>query len=330
MRNSTMLVAGVMAMAMAMANDPSVVLASEPQRQAFNFIVEIAGADETDAATDDELRKSGLPMVPAAPSADARDPLKTPPQPEATASPNPSEKAPLPKAQADENNGSTQPSTPTIQTTAEPVKAEPEMAVSTRDYYLRIDGGGLATNDPDGAGRNGTHQSSSIDDSFLVSLGIGMPLDTNIRGDVTVTYRNAMDISGTDGIGQAVSGEVDSYGAMVNLYYDFTQLHDLIGRDTITPYIGAGLGLSYLGASDLTTVGAATERDAYAVDLAYAGMAGVSAQLTDSLAMDVGYRLINLGQFEHDGTFSDGSAAKATEYDDLIAHEFRAGFRFQF
>lgn len=307
---------------------------------AFNFTIEIAGADTTDLATDKELRESGTTMVPALPSATSRDPLK----PEAEAPPSQAVEEPqtLPAntaitqspssdpISAEDGKADTAPSANGIKTTDTPAPSSAATSVINDGMYVRLDTGFAFTNDPDGAGRNGTNRSTTIDDAAFVTAGVGMPLDTNIRGDLTITYRDSMDISGIDGIGNSVNGDVDSIDTMLSLYYDFKQVHDLVGSNKFTPYLGVGLGLSYLSASDLKTTGQATENDAYSIDLSYAGMAGITADLSDALSIDVGYRVINLGQFEHDGTFSDGTRSTATEYDDLLSHELRAGIRLHF
>ncbi len=320
---------------------PGAAAAGGPSFGDFTFTIEVAGADSTDAATEQELRESGTSMVPARSSAASRDPLRPLEEPDsvtnetgATVSDTPPTKSVTPsKSTAQDGDATTEPNKSGIKTKPRPDTTEPVTTASAgadSDYYVRLDSGLAFTNDPDGAGRNGTNRSTDIDDTFILSAGFGMPLDTNIRGDISITYRDNMDISGVDGAGNSVNGDVDSVDTMFSLYYDFKQVHDIIGNDTITPYVGAGIGLSYLAASKLKTSGQSTENDAYAVDLSYAAMAGVAADLSDTVSVDLGYRFVNLGQFEHDGTFEDGSRSTATEYDDLFSHEVRAGIRYNF
>ncbi len=47
-----------------------------PQPRTFSVIIELAGADESNRATKKELKESGTKMIPAAPTAQSRDPLK--------------------------------------------------------------------------------------------------------------------------------------------------------------------------------------------------------------------------------------------------------------
>jgi len=145
-----------------------------------------------------------------------------------------------------------------------------------------------------------------------------------------LTYRSPMSVDSTDGTGNTLSGEVESISAMVNLYYDVTQAHEWLGGDTFTPYIGAGVGISMLDTDTMQSTAGTSERGTQAYNLTYAAMAGMSSKISDFVTADVGYRFINLGQFEQDGSFSGGGSTTATKYDDLFVHEFRAGLRFQF
>lgn len=309
----------------------------------FTYQIEVAGADTTDMATDKQLRESGTKMVPAQPSAKSRDALKQDaPKEIKTSTP---EKVPAdpPKAEPAEAEATqiaptnaaqeTKPE-PAMMKKADTPKAPPLKNDAGKDLlfrpYLRIDTGYAMTNDPEGTGTNGPHRSVSIQDTGLLSLGLGAKVDDQMRAEGMITYRSPMQIDGTNGANNTISGEVDSISAMFNLYYDVEQVHQWLGGDTFTPYVGAGVGLSMLDTSMLTTTGGNTERGAQVYNLTYAAMAGVTSKLSETISVDVGYRFINLGQFEHDGSFSNGTSGTATKYDDLFAHEFRAGLRFQF
>ena len=151
-----------------------------------------------------------------------------------------------------------------------------------------------------------------------------------MRLEGAASIRTDMDIDGTDGAGNAVSGDVQSADGMINIYYDFIDLPPLTGADAITPYVGAGLGISMLKTGSLTTQGGASEGGERVVNIAYAAMAGITAPMTGGINLDLGYRLANLGAFEQSGVFGNSTTARKTDYDDLLTHEFRAGLRFDF
>jgi opacity protein-like surface antigen len=309
----------------------------------FTYQIEVAGADTTDMATDKQLRDSGTKMVPAQPSAKSRDALKQDAPKEIKMVTPEKVPADTPKAEPAATEASqTAPTNAAQETKPEPAvmkKADaPKAAALKTDAgkdllfrpYLRIDTGYAMTSDPDGKGANGPHRSVSVQDTGLLSLGMGAKVDDQMRAEGMITYRSPMQVDGTNGANNTVSGEVDSISAMFNLYYDVEQVHQWLGSDTFTPYFGAGVGMSMLDTSAMTTTGGNTERGAQVYNLTYAAMAGVSSKVSESISVDVGYRFINLGQFEQDGSFSNGTSGTATKYDDLFAHEFRAGLRFQF
>lgn len=283
-----------------------VVADDAPIRLSLN--IEIAGAGETNPATNKELQDSGTPMVPAKPSASFRDPMQNPAQQKGAAA--------SPAAAA-------QPQTPAQQTI--PARSE-----DTRRFYARIDTGMALSNDPDASGRNGSHRVSDVGNAGLMSAGLGTWLGDAVRLEGAVSLRTDMDIDGTDGVGNTISGEVRSADGMINIYYDFIDLPPLTGAGAVTPYVGAGVGLSMLKTGTLTTQGAVGEGGKRTFNIAYAVMAGITAPMSDDISLDLGYRLANLGDFEQNGTFGDGTTAQKTDYDDLLSHEFRAGLRFDF
>ncbi len=278
----------------------------------LDMTIEIAGADESDVATEKELKDAGLPMVPAQPTAQSRDPL-------------------APSREATDSSEQPAKASPAAQTKPAPQDKPAMTSKAARSgYYLRLDTGYAFTQDMDASGRNGTHTASSMGDAPLLGTGIGYFLDDAVRLEGTLTYRADMDISGTDGAGNTVNGEADSFDAMMNIYYDIREAHAWLGNDTVTPYVGAGVGLASVRTDDLSTSGSATEGGNTSYNIGYALMAGLAANLSDSMMFDFGYRFANLGSFDQDGSFSDGTTARATSYDDLLSHEVRAGLRFAF
>lgn len=306
----------------------------------FTYHIEVAGADESDVATKKQLQDSGTNMVPTQPTAASRDPLNKPEPAEvkkAAPKPVPAEEQKIEPAAAGAEGkapaAAAQEASPAPEA-EKPAETMGDYALDDSDLlfkpYLRIDGGYTMTSDPEGTGRNGPHLSSETQNTGVVSLGLGTRVEDQVRIEGMLSYRSPMELDGTDGANSGISGEVESISAMFNLYYDVKQVHEWIGNDTITPYVGAGVGISMLETDSLVTAGGTTERGTQVYNLTYAAMAGVSSKVSDFVTLDLGYRFINLGQFEQDGSFSNGITAAATKNDDLLAHEFRAGVRLQF
>jgi opacity protein-like surface antigen len=321
-----------------------------PEPRKFSVIIELAGADESDRATQKELQDSGTQMVPASPSAESRDPLQ-PAKTEPKESPSPivvEEKTPQPvpteiekEAPAEEIKSavdSVAPKTPAAAAqSTEPKTEQPDKKTSSPNTvdlmfkpYARIHTGFSLTGSPSGDGRNGTHQDIDVQDTGLFGVGVGMKVDDQVRVEGNVTYYSPFDVDGQDGAGNTISTELESIGAMVSVLYDIEQVHSYLGTDTFTPYVGAGVGISMLDTDTMTTAGGNPEPGTEVYNLTYAARAGLGARISDTLTLDFGYKFMNMGKFEQDGGVSNGANSKTTKFDDLLVHEFTAGLRFQF
>jgi opacity protein-like surface antigen len=262
--------------------------------------LELAGADDPDKATSEQLRRANQQMIPA------ENLKKAEPKSLPSATMKPAEDADKMPAKA----------TPAAATkpakTAMPKMTQQQMARA--GFYIRGDIGYSLAMDPDGSTSAGAMTNESVDSAVLIGGGLGYRLDDHFRADLTVDFRPDADIEATTAGGTAVTSELNGWSLMVNGYWDADTFNNF------TPYIGAGIGYARLDTSD--QVGGNTETGATNNNLAWALMLGltINAGLPDT-SIDLGYRFINLGEFEQSGGAS---------YDELMAHELRAGLRFQF
>jgi opacity protein-like surface antigen len=123
---------------------------------------------------------------------------------------------------------------------------------------------------------------------------------------------------------------VTSQTALLNAYLDLGSLSG------ITPYVGAGIGVARLAASNYvsTPVPAAALLGEVAViptltgtvkwTLAWAAMAGLTVDLTPQVKLDLGYRYLHMGALRFADTA--GGAYRTT----VAAHEVRIGLRYMF
>src|SRR5690606_8344763 len=120
--------------------------------------------------------------------------------------------------------------------------------------------------------------------------------------------------------------DISAWTTLVNAYFDLANFGGL------TPYVGAGLGASYVTTSDVNytnpngTTG--THEGDSKWNLAWALMAGVSYDISSQLALDVNYRYLNLGKAQTESISAGGLGSSPIVYDDLAAHEFRVGLRY--
>jgi opacity protein-like surface antigen len=176
-----------------------------------------------------------------------------------------------------------------------------------------------------------------LDDTGMIGVGVGYQFNPWFRADVTVDYEWPSDFEATTpcpapcgGGGATVNletGEFSAITALANVYVDLGNYYGF------SPYVGAGAGFSYLMMDDIASLnGDGTIVDVGDADdwsFAWALMAGLAYHFTPQLALDVGYRYLNLGEIDSD-TVPAGVGDGDFTYDDLQAHEVRVGLRYSF
>ncbi len=153
--------------------------------------------------------------------------------------------------------------------------------VAANEFYATIFAGGAFTNldlqqtgpgpDDDGV------TELTFETAPMIGAALGVSVTEDLRAEVELSYTTAL-IAEWDGF--SLPGETSGYEVSLfgNLWYDFDT------GSAITPYLGAGLGISYRETSHpaggLEVAG-----------LAYQVGAGVRVDVADNVALDLGYRL---------------------------------------
>jgi len=162
----------------------------------------------------------------------------------------------------------------------------------------------------------------------VVGLGLGYKIG-RFRADLAFDYRRKKNLGKflrpkLDFFPSA-DADITSYGIMANGYWDIHTVslgHGFGDTEmTLTPYVGAGIGgtILYVGTSS------ADKYRSYATDyekhnITWAAMAGAAVQVTETTAIDVGYRYQDLGPF----------MSSYLGFDDLTTHDLRIGLRYSF
>jgi opacity protein-like surface antigen len=208
-------------------------------------------------------------------------------------------------------------------------------------------------------------RSTSLTDSAVIGFGAGYAVNSWLRFDVTGEYRGAFSAKGTyQGIENstltpctAVSttgvcalyqnhfpGKISTMALMLNAYLDLGTWYG------ITPYVGAGVGVSRIkmaGFTDSGTSGMGTSlingvptggatntvaispiRDHTSYQFAYALMAGLAYDVTPNLKLEFGYRYINYGSASS-GQIDClcGQTFPGFKIQHLASHDLRVGMR---
>ena len=173
---------------------------------------------------------------------------------------------------------------------------------------------------------------------FGVALGNDFSYSSSlpIRGEVEYVYhgdagfkKGPSVVFGTPGGGDArvASHEFDvkAHSLMANAFYDFNI------DSIITPYVGGGIGVSYMktnykahinGTGPATSVSVSNNNWDFAWNIG----GGAVYQFNDTMALDVGYRYFDLGTAEPGKV--NTADYKGSPKVDYTAHELSVGVRF--
>ncbi|WP_342360706.1 outer membrane protein [Terrarubrum flagellatum] len=216
-------------------------------------------------------------------------------------------------------------------------------AINTGGWYLRGDVGYVMPTRPTvngllPGGLIRTFEDERLGKSFLVGAGVGYKFNNWFRADATVEWRKSSTFHATNSGTNYVNGYSDERARFSARTFMVNGYIDLGSWSGFTPYVGAGVGVAAKDVRNWQTQvfcynalctpsgPTATLPNSSKTGFAWALMAGTAVQLTDALALDIGYRFINLGGVT---TNSDpfGVAAKV---DDVKVNEVKVGLRYMF
>ena len=258
---------------------------------------------------------------------------------------------------------------------AEPPMLRGTVAPDYSGWYLRGDVGVGATQSrkwtqpatTPAAGTTLTEniRNTSLTDGAFVGVGAGYQFNNWFRADITGEYRGAISAKGTyqafensiatpcvvGGFGGACTlyqnnypGTVQASTFLLNGYFDLGTWHN------ITPYVGAGVGVSRVSMRGFTdsgvnvtgtgintaglpngassTVAISPISDKAKWNLSWALMAGLSYDVTSNLKLDLGYRYLNVGR----GTAGTINCLCAQTFpgfsiNGIASHDFKIGMR---
>jgi opacity protein-like surface antigen len=186
-----------------------------------------------------------------------------------------------------------------------------------------------------------SNHSSSIDDVFFGGIGAGAYISKHFRADITLELRGTQGVEATATYLDAgpIAGsvresvKVGSTIGLINGYWDLWQ------RGGITPYLGAGVGISYnqIRRNHLTTEDDGTPPIATALtgessksDIGLTGalMAGITLANDHRWALDISYRALYLDGISITTNLTGtGGGASRADIDSRWEHQFRIGVR---
>ena len=137
----------------------------------------------------------------------------------------------------------------------------------------------------------------------------------HLRGELELNNSHPIKFGGT-GEGYTSHFSLYKFSLMANGYYDF------VNCSKWTPYVGAGLGMSWLKARLVENNTKVMNK--HVTNLAWQVMAGVVYQINNRWAIDAGYRYADLGRVRKN--YGDGYVDKFATRE----HDFMLGVRLSF
>jgi OmpA-OmpF porin, OOP family len=179
------------------------------------------------------------------------------------------------------------------------------VANATEGWYGRADAGYSF------GGQVDIGEQIELENDWTQHLGLGYAFENGFRLEGELGHRfNQM----TPDAPLITDGDIHAWSAMGNLFYDFNR------GGGIEPYVGIGVGSARLNANATDGIDSVDDSDTV---LAYQGMIGLAAALSDNLSLDVGYRYFVADGGEFDGT---GGTLEA----DYEHQAVTVGLRYQF
>jgi opacity protein-like surface antigen len=189
---------------------------------------------------------------------------------------------------------------------------------------------------------------SDFQSGGLAGIAFGYRFNEWFRADISGEYRMSVGYDGLDRTDPAGGGAVwdgtntytadkSEYLVMANAFVDLGTYHG------ITPYVGAGAGVTYTMIDNFVdsgigglAAGPLTNSIAYGADngewaFAWALHAGLGYEVNDRVTLDFGYRYLHLGDaasgevFLFDGT---NATINPMHFEGLSSHDFTFGFRY--
>ena len=167
-----------------------------------------------------------------------------------------------------------------------------------------------------------------IDNGWVAGVGAGYYINEHFRADVTLDYRHdaKYEAEATCPPSTCTSRESVDFSAwtlMANGYVDFGSYY------SITPYVGGGIGVAWLNVDNYSTsqAGSRVFGNHTQTNFAWNLTAGAAFDIADHVKLDANYRFVSLGSAKT-GDATDHSGANPVKFDDLYAHDFRVGLRY--
>lgn len=143
-----------------------------------------------------------------------------------------------------------------------------------------------------------------------------------VEGSYTYTGNNTESMTSLVNEPGFITNELRTHQLMLNGYYDFKN------TSKFTPYLSAGVGVTHLKNKVSFYDVSETDTDN---NFTWSVGAGVAYKVTPNVSLDVGYRYVDVGDFEFSKTMPVESWTETFQSTaDLSSHDYTVGIRYNF
>jgi opacity protein-like surface antigen len=204
----------------------------------------------------------------------------------------------------------------------------PQVQEYFSNWYLRGDGGYRFNSVSGGQAFGSSFSNSSLTDTGVVGAGIGYKWSW-FRADVTVDYGGRPNFSGNTATPANITSRLSNATAMLNGYIDLGSWWG------VTPYVGGGIGYSWLKPADFAStfpppplLPATSITDSSRWSPSWAVMAGLSYAITPVFLIDASYRYLDIGEARQSAVSNTTSPITYVKYGSWTTQEIRLGLRY--
>jgi opacity protein-like surface antigen len=220
----------------------------------------------------------------------------------------------------------------------------PPPIVEFSGWYLRGDIGmtnqqvDRITNVLDSTAKSINTVQKGFDSGMLFGIGLGYQWNNWLRTDLTGEYRSKTDFHGLQVVNSG-GRFTDEYRASKSEWLWLANAYvDLGTWWNVTPFIGAGVGMSYNRISDFIDIntpraGVAFGGNHAKWNFAWAVHAGLAYRITDSVTMELAYRYLDLGDAESGDLVTylgQNRVFNPEKFHDITSHDIKLGIRWAF